>query len=67
MCSMWGLRVSRFFDLEVVFGSKSDKPSRAKNDECMIRKWTAKGKNSISHPPSLMLWQTGISLLCVDT
>jgi len=31
MFYMWGLRDSRLLDLEAVFGSKSDTPTRAKN------------------------------------
>jgi len=37
---MWGLRVSRLLDLEAVFGSKSDTPTRAENYEAMIPKPT---------------------------
>jgi hypothetical protein len=39
-----GLRVSRLLDLEAVFGSKSDTPTRAKNYEGRIRKWAGKSK-----------------------
>jgi hypothetical protein len=44
MFSMWGLRVSRLLDLEAVFGSKSDIPTRAKNCERMITRCPEKSK-----------------------
>jgi hypothetical protein len=40
------LRVSRILDLEAVFGSKSDTPTRAKNGEGMITKWEGKDKKN---------------------
>jgi hypothetical protein len=44
VCAMWGLRVLRLLDLEAVFGSKSDTPTRTKNGERMITKWRDKVK-----------------------
>jgi hypothetical protein len=41
-----GLRVSRLLDLEAVFGSISDTPTRAKNCECMLAKWEGKDKKN---------------------
>jgi hypothetical protein len=40
MFFMLGLRVSRLLDLEGVFGSISDTPTRAKNLEVMVLKPT---------------------------
>jgi hypothetical protein len=44
MFSMWGLRVSRLLNLEAVFGSKSDTPTRAKKCERMLTKRSEKVK-----------------------